>query len=255
MFEMNKMKFWLFIVIILIFIFGGYYLMDYTLSTDVKKNQEETKQLFTTTSDYRLDKTKEYIYFTDIDYPIEGEDMNYQTININLKNLEYLQDRLNKEEDEYDKTVVFLKDTETNETSEEIDMTFSNSEGIYGFSYRSYDVIMYDEYISIVYKDYTYDIENLNIPVGYGSYVINKNETKEVYEDEILKMYEFTLDEIKEIVLEKVNASAYQDSSINVSKTVDDFDYMLYINNIGSLEVTYLISSTKGEYYDKIVLN
>ena len=90
----NQVKVYIFVIIILIFIFGGFYLMKKSehLKNEVNQTVTEIKS-----TDIRTDPTKEYIYYTNVNV-VEGElDIEYKDININFEDKEGIQNILNKE--------------------------------------------------------------------------------------------------------------------------------------------------------------
>ncbi|MFI3260408.1 MAG: hypothetical protein R3Y13_01680 [bacterium] len=249
MFEGNKIGFILFTIVILIFIIGGYFLTDYVVSTDFSVPEE--KEVVTQITDNRIDKTKDYIYFTDVVYPISGEHMKFQTVNININGLEYIATNLNSSDENFKSTIKYYTDVDMSD----VDMTFSNADEVYSLSYREYVVTEYSDYVTLYYQDYDYNIENLNIPTDIYSYTIDTSTAKIMDEDDLLDKYDVSLEEVTDMVFESVSASAYNNSSINVSETFSEFKYILYINKIGSLEIIYLVDCSSGNYYDKLVVS
>lgn len=248
MFDRGKISFILFSLVILFFTVGGYFLMEYALDYEYEEKEEE---IITEISDYRLDKTKDYVYFTNIEYPITGSLISTQDIVINLSGFEYLSEILNDSEDEYADLVTYESSYEF--SSE--DVLFSNEEGIYSITYREYTVVEYDKYISIIISDYEYDIVNLTNLISIEVYVIDKTNKVLLNEDEILDMYETNVEDIKTNVKEVLDAKVYSGEEINVDDTIDNFEYILYPNKVGSLEVLYTVLSTNNNYYDKLVIN
>lgn len=247
----NKIGFTFFILVLLLFIFGGYFTTVYVLNTDFGSSDDDTESVVELV-DNRIDKTKDYIYFENLEYPIDGSLMKFQDIVINLSGFSSLESSLNSSEVEFKDSIVYTSEVDL---SDDADLTFANDEGIYGFSYREYTVISYDDYVSLILQDYTYNIIDLNEPVKIECYIFDKKENILLNEDDILNMFETNMDDILESLEEVLNANSYADSSISVDDTLDNLDYVIYINKVGSLELIYLVNSTKGNYYDKLVIS
>ena len=93
----NQIKVYFFIFVILVFIFGGFYLMK---KSEKLKNVVDKKVTEVKDTDIRLDKTKDYIYYSDVNV-VEGElDIEYKNININFEDKEGVAAIVNKENEE-----------------------------------------------------------------------------------------------------------------------------------------------------------
>lgn len=248
MFDSGKISFISFIIIVILFVVGGYFLMDFALSYDYSLNEKEN---ITEITDYRLDKTKDYIYFTNIEYPITGSLFSTQVLNINIIGFEDLSNTLNESESEYYTEIIYEKDLDLSEEEE----LFTNKEGIYSIIYREYSVIEYSNYITIIINDYEYNIKDLNNLINLEVYIIDKLTNKLVEEDEILEVYEANIEEIKNSVKEVLEVKEYSDNNILITSTMDNFEYLIYPNKVGLLEIMYKVTSTNNDYYAKLVID
>ena len=90
----NQIKVYFFIFVILVFIFGGFYLMK---KSEKLKNVVDKKVTEVKDTDIRFDKTKDYIYYSDVNV-VEGElDIEYKNININFEDKDGVAAIVNKE--------------------------------------------------------------------------------------------------------------------------------------------------------------
>lgn len=248
-YERGKFSFYIFLFILLAIIVGGYIFMQYTINnpkmkTDNKKEKIENK-------DMRILKNKEYIYFDNIKLIIESEEIYYKNIVINLEAGKDISEVLNNELKAMKEDIKYIKD---NPVSEEIE---KNKEGIYSLTYPEYEVYQFDNYLSLLIKKYDYNVVTGYSGINIKSYNFDKHTGKIIEEDELLKIFELTLEGIKDKVKEKLNVYQVIEDGVElvkVAETMNNLDYGIYINKIGELEISYLVKSTKLDYYDKIVL-
>lgn len=249
MFDRSKFGFISFLVVVLLFIVGGYFLTDYLVNGDFTFGTNSLDNVVELV-DYRIDKTMDYIYFEEREYPISSLWMKYQTITINITGHQELEDELNDSEAILSSSVTYV--TDEDESNESL---LFNEEGIYSLEYREYDLINYGDYITLISYDYKYDISNVVTPLKLGVYTFDKTTNELLSEEDILNLYDITIEEVKEEVKSVISTKSYADSTIKVSDTMNDFTYIIYINKIGNLEVMYLLNSTSGYSYDTLVIN
>lgn len=248
MFDKNKLSFILFTIVLLTFIIGGYFLTNYVLKTDFSVEESET---ITTLTDSRIDKTKDYVYYENVVNPIESAFYSFSDVVINFSGFTYLEKSLNSEVLDYSLSIVYEFEYENEITNS----VTQNDEGIYSLSYREYLTVEYGNYITLIAEDYDYDIENLSSAIGVQSYTFDKTSGTLVLTSELLDMYDLDIDEIIDTVSDVVSTKSYTNTSIKVSETMEDFEYILYINKVGSLEIMYLVACTNNNYYDTLVLS
>lgn len=249
MLEKSKVGFILFIIFVIIFVIGGYFLTTYFIDSNIHiKYDKEIKEI--EKEDFRIDKTKDYIYFEDRNYPISNLYMKYQNIFINISNYKYLEEELNNSEKKLAEQIVYVSEgIEINEGAP------INQENIFSLKYREYETIEYKEYLSLISFDFKYDINNLITPLSFEIYTFNKENNKLVSEEDLLNKFNISINTVTDKVKETVEAKAYVDDKINVDETMNNLDYVLYINKVGELEIMYLLISTSASTYDTLVIN
>ena len=239
----NKIKVYLFILIILVFIFGGFYLMKKSeaLKNEVNQTVSEEKD-----TDIRTDKTKEYIYFTNLNV-IESElDIEYKDIVINFEDKENIQNIIN---------------TENKEFSESIKYDESNEKAIYNHlvsaKFNKFDVVYFSNYISIIKKTYNFDYEKLITFIESKAYVFDKKTGKLYNNDELLSIFNINKDDIKGVITTYLNdQNLITDNPINVDETINNIsNYELYVDKLGRLVVTILVKAEQSNYNEVIVLS
>ncbi len=240
----NKIKVYFFVFIILLFIFGGFYLMK---KSEKLKNVVDKKVTEIKDTDIRLDKTKDYIYFSDVNV-IEGElDIEYKNININFEDKDGIAAVINKENEEMSKTPVY------DETIEE-----ANYNHLISAKFAKYEMIYYADYISLVVNKYSFDYKTIITTLGSDVYVFDKTSGKLYNNDELLSKYNVNKDDIKVKVETYLNDKnlVSNENIIDVTQTIDNITkYNLYVDKLGRLVISVLVKAEKSDYNDTIVLS
>lgn len=239
----NQIKVYIFIIIVLVFIFGGFYLMKKSESLKNEVNQTISEEKDT---DIRIDETKEYIYFTNLNV-IESElDIEYKDIVINFEDKENIQNEINIENKEFSESVKYDE---------------SNEKAIYNHlvsaKFNKFDIFYYSNYISIVKNTYSFDYENLVTFIQSKAYVFDKKTGKLYNNDELLSIFNINKDDIKGVITTYLNdQNLITDNPINVDETINNIsNYELYVDNLGRLVVTILVKAEQSNYNDVIVLS
>lgn len=241
----NKLKAYLFFIVLLIFIVGGFILMknsNFKPSDNkiIELNKDDHK-------DIRKDNTKDYIYFTDKETISSELDIEFKSIHINFDDSNNIEDTLNNESLELKKTLVYDEE---------------NEEAIYNHlvsaNYMLYQTYNYDNYISLIVDYYSYDLENLISYVSTKTYVFDKMTGKLLSEEDLLKAYNLT----KEDVLNKVKTHildedvAKEGEELDADATIESITSLnLFVDKIGRLSMSILVKSDQKDYNEIIVLN
>ena len=249
----NKVGVFFLIIVLLTFIIGGYFLMDYMVnnpSKEVKANIKEVKK------DVRINNKKDYIYFENSTEIID--EIYKADLVLNIKGLESENSKLKSELDILSNSLVKV----TNEPIPE-DITCEND--LYSFSYRSYDTFEYDKYISVVIIDYDYNCVNGSVPKNIKSYVINKDEGILVDNDKLYTLFNITDDKIIEKINKRLTDTQVIESDqgiIDVNATINNVKSGAYgvnkalnISKNGKLSINFIVNSNKINYNDSIELN
>ena len=212
-----------------------------SLKNEVNQTISEEKD-----TDIRIDETKEYIYFTNLNV-IESElDIEYKDIVINFEDKENIQNEIN---------------TENKEFSESVKYDESNEKAIYNHlvsaKFNKFDIFYYSNYISIVKNTYSFDYENLVTFIQSKAYVFDKKTRKLYNNDELLSIFNINKDDIKGVITTYLNdQNLITDNPINVDETINNIsNYELYVDKLGRLVVTILVKAEQSNYNDVIVLS
>lgn len=240
----NQIKVYFFIFVILVFIFGGFYLMK---KSEKFKNVVDKKVTEVKDTDIRLDKTKDYIYYSDVNV-VEGElDIEYKNININFEDKEGVAAIVNKENEEMSKSPVY------DETNEE-----ANYNHLISAKFAKYEIIHYVDYITLVVNKYSFDYKTIITTLGSDVYVFDKTSGKLYNNDELLSKFSINKDDINEKVKTYLNDKnlVSEENKIDVEKTIsNNTKYNLYVDKLGRLVISILVKAEKSDYNDIIVLS
>lgn len=240
----NQIKVYFFIFVILVFIFGGFYLMK---KSEKLKNVVDKKVTEVKDTDIRLDKTKDYIYYSDVNV-VEGElDIEYKNININFEDKEGVATIVNKENEEMSKSPVY------DETNEE-----ANYNHLISAKFAKYEIIHYVDYITLVVNKYSFDYKTIITTLGSDVYVFDKTTGKLYNNDELLSKFSINKDDINEKVKTYLNDKnlVSEENKIDVEQTIsNNTKYNLYVDKLGRLVITILVKAEKSDYNDIIVLS
>lgn len=240
----NQIKVYFFIFVILVFIFGGFYLMK---KSEKLKNVVDKKVTEVKDTDIRFDKTKDYIYYSDVNV-VEGElDIEYKNININFEDKEGVAAIVNKENEEMSKSPVY------DETNEE-----ANYNHLISAKFAKYEIIHYVDYITLVVNKYSFDYKTIITTLGSDVYVFDKTTGKLYNNDELLSKFSINKDDINEKVKTYLNDKnlVSEENKIDVEQTIsNNTKYNLYVDKLGRLVISILVKAEKSDYNDIIVLS
>ena len=240
----NQIKVYFFIFVILVFIFGGFYLMK---KSEKLKNVVDKKVTEVKDTDIRFDKTKDYIYYSDVNV-VEGElDIEYKNININFEDKDGVAAIVNKENEEMSKSLVY------DETNEE-----ANYNHLISAKFAKYEIIHYVDYITLVVNKYSFDYKTIITTLGSDVYVFDKKTGKLYNNDELLSKFSINKEDINEKVKTYLNDKnlVSEENKIDVEKTIsNNTKYNLYVDKLGRLVISILVKAEKSDYNDIIVLS
>ena len=249
----NKIGVIFLIIVLLLFIVGGYFFMEYMLKTPDKTKSARKDQEIT---DIRINKKKDYIYFENTTEIIN--DIFKQDVIFNIKGLENYNNTLHNELEELSKNEVKV-------TNEEIPEGITCENDLYSFTYRDYDLIEYGDYKSLIIKDYDYTCVNSSIPKNVKSYVIDIKNGNIISNDELLKKYNVSEESIIEQVKKRLEDTQILDEDvqiIDIDGTLNEvksgsygINKALSVSKNGKLMINFIVKSNKINYNDSIELN
>ena len=231
-----------FILILLTFIVGGFILMQKSSQKLNEKTDNEVEEK-EEVKDIRLDSTKEYIYYSDAE-EIEHElDIIYKKVNLNFKDFNNIASTLNNE----NKTMKELLKYDDIEQDKIIEA-----------KYKVYNTYYFEDYISLVVDYFTYDVENLISYLSSKVYVFNKNTGALISDEELLKAYELTKDDIISKVKKHLENEdvGKKEEDLDIDLTLKGLDDLkIYVDKIGRLSLSILVKSDQKDYNEVILLS
>lgn len=245
--EHNGLKFGIFGVIVLVIIIGGFILMR--KSFNIGKNKTvETSQKETNRKDIRLDKDKDYIYFTDYEEYEEKLDITFNKIHINFKDSNNIAKLLNDENASF-KAGIKKENDEDDAPYDKLSYA----------KYSKYEVYTYGDYVSLLVKYYTYTTDNFISFTSSKAYVFNLNDGSLVTNEELMQKYNVTAENINAKISEFVTGQNLLKEGENLdaaaSVSANSGNLVLYVDKIGKLNASILVKSDKKDYNDSVILN
>lgn len=252
----------IFVLFLVVLAVGGYFGV-YFLTKDTKK--VVTKQEIVSKSeesDWRIDKSQDYIYFTNIEKKNTEREIIYQDVvfNFNSDDAKEVSAKLNASMDELKSSFELISEQDL--TEEEQNNIIYKESDVYRALYHDYTRYFYKDYASLVSHNYQYDCTKGVIITGIESYVFNIKNGKLLAKDEILKLYDKNIEDVKIAIKEKLDQEqeiVEEVPQIDIVSTLnlldDENNYALYINKGGYLMVDYLVKNVQEDYNDVIILN
>lgn len=245
----------IFIIILLLFSIGGYFLMNYMLDDFSKKSDDDNG--ITELKEIRIDAQKDYIYYENSVDILHEEHITSQDVIINIKGFENINSALSKELDEMDNNRVTI-DANTAAVC-------SNESNLYSFPYREYTDTTFGNYISLVINDFTYNCETGSRIDNIKGYVIDKSSGDIIKENVLLDEFNITEDGVISQIRKRLEDTQVLDGDtqvIDIEGTISDIkngEYgvvkSLSISKTGNLVINFIVKSNKINYNDSIELN
>lgn len=239
----NKLGFWTFFLLVLFLAVGGYFFTNYAVNLKNDSNKDK-KELVV---NHKIDKDKDYIYFINGETISEGAEIFYQDVVINLDTQTHITEALEKENKIYKNNIKYLSDVELL-SSELVNYNFDN---LYALTFRNYKVYEYSDYVSLVIDTHNYSCFDLNTFISTKSYIFNVKDGSLLSNEELLKKYNLSMENILEKVRNKLNETQKlvdEVELINIEDTINNLNYSLFINEYGKLNISFLVKTTQVDY-------
>ena len=232
--EKNYLSVTMFVLIIFVLLLGGNYLIR-------NKGQKPTTKIV----DIRMDNSKDYVYFTDIQTVSEDLDLVYNTIHLNLesKDAKELENLLNEEMIKAKKSIKTLDEVVIDK--KDIAYELGDNNKIYEADYLKYDILESDNYITVGTIKGHINITNDEDNNTLKYYTFSKKDGHIMSLDEIKSAGKITNNSI-----EKVKENYLKDKENTTIKT-----YELYIDKYGNTIMNLLVNSGDITYNDTVKIN
>lgn len=247
----------IFILILLLFVVGGYFFMDYMLNDFSRESNDDG---ITEIKEIRIDDTKDYIYYENTEDILHEEHIEKADVIINIKGFESINEELAAELATYANEQVTIDDATIPEGS-----VCVNEANLYSFPYREYEDTTFGDYISLVINDFTYNCINGSRIENIKGYVIDRNTGQAISESELLERFEISEEDIIAQIRERLNDTQVLDEGeqvIDIDGTIADIENGEYgtvkslsISKTGELVINFIVKSNRINYNDSIELN
>lgn len=253
--EIVKNKF----MAILFFSFVGFLVIGgYVLTKQIKPtSKKDTGFSKLEEKEFKIDKTKDYIYFENKETVNDEPDITYMEPVINIKSAEVINNTLKNENNTLRKTVTYLKGQTLDESKE---IMFPEVE-IYQAQARDYEVYQTNKYATLVINSYNFDCYEGVLINGLKSYIVSIEKGKLLSNEEIHTTFNITDDTIKSLVNDHLLNNQTIDNGVEVinieatlSNLFNDGNYAFYIDN-NELYFSFIVKSNLIDYNENIKVN
>lgn len=244
-----------FLVLILFIGIGGYI---YTFNSDKHKEISNESKI---TDEYKKDKEKDYIYYTNEITVSEKLNIVYKNPVINLDNSlsDAIYNEISAENDKYYNEIKKISQT-SNDTGKEIAF---DTDDIYSATIRDYENFEYENYVTLVVTDSLYDcFSGVHDYPMIKSYIFDVEKNERISNIDILEKYGITLSEVKDKIRTKLQEDQTVDGEVEVIKideTIDnlsnDNTYGIYIDDTGNLFIKYVVKSNQINYNESMLIS
>lgn len=239
----NKLGLTFFILVIVFLLVGGFIYTNHILNP-TNKNEESKKEV-----NYKIDKDNPYIYYKNEEVISESAEIYYKDVVINLNTQQDLNSILDSENERYKSNIKYLSDASLLSD----DLINYKNDNLYMLTYREYENYEYENYVSLVLNDFNYSCFDNSTFIGTKSYIFDTSNGKQLTEDEILALYDVSMEEIKNkirnVLDEKQTTNEEGNPLLKIDETLNEFtQYALYINEYGRLYITYLVKTSDVDY-------
>ena len=242
----------LFFAFVIALIIGGYI---YVKNLDSSKENKEKQKVENKNIDYRINKDKDYIYFESEEIISLDPELTYSDAYINLEGAEIINSTLKSEMDSIRKSVTKLNETNLDESKT---LLYEETE-VYSAIERNYITYKSKEYYTLLINDIDFNCYTDFLTKSLKSYIIDIKKGSILTNEEILKKYNLTEEDVKQRVSLRIDDTQSMNNNIlviNKEETLNTlFDnYALYIDG-NDLYITYIVKSNFVNYNDSVKLN
>ncbi len=217
-----------------------------------KSNHSEADEVEIVDSEkIKLDKEKDFVYYTLEEKVSDNLDFVYKKANINIKGSDA--QKVNEELDKlYEEALKSVKKSNDSNICE-------NESDIY--SANVIDYILYkEEYISLLVEENSYTCtEDIQEPNHVYAYVFDARNGDLISSNELLEKYNLTYTQVLEKLEQHLKAQYENNTDIQINKTLNELkeneNYILYISDNKKLVMKYIVKTTSVDYNDVIELN
>ena len=232
----SKLTFFIFILVIIGLIVLGYFLI---------KKPDISKKILDDTETLEIDKTKNIVYYDNIDVISSEAQLEYKDIHINLnsddaKELEAkLNNNMNKIRGKYTK----LEDNSNQEIINEAD-------GIAQAQIIDYNTFNSTNYVTIEVNEYEFLASAMSFDNKLTYYCLDKRNGKLLTNQIIMKQENLSADTIRTKIYDHIK----DNNEIDIDVTMNN-PYTLYYNEYGKVKANIIVKIGDINYNDNVEIN
>ena len=253
----NILGFALFFFCIALLVLGGSVLIFLNYKEQKKTITTNSQNETIVTDKKKVDKNKDFIYYTDEEVISESLSLTSKIPVINLDSEDAK--NVSNEVKEYAKSIKnTLKKNTENKTC-----TYENQEGILETSYLDYGVYEYQEYSTLFIRESKYSCEEgFSSSYNVKAYTFDKTTGKRITKEELLAKYDTTLTQVLERIrknLEESQTIVDDVETIKIEETIgnlkENSTFAIYMDEFGDLVMNYVVKTNSVDYNDSITIN
>lgn len=232
----SKLTFFIFILVIIGLIVLGYFLI---------KKPDISEKILDDTETLEIDKTKNIVYYDNVDVISSEAQLEYKDIHINLnsddaKELEAkLNNNMNKIRGKYTK----LEDNSNQEIINEAD-------GIAQAQIIDYNTFNSTNYVTIEVNEYEFLASAMNFDNKLTYYCLDKRNGKLLTNQIIMKQENLSADTIRTKIYDHIK----DNNEIDIDVTMNN-PYTLYYNEYGKVKANIIVKIGDINYNDNVEIN
>ena len=232
----SKLTFFIFILVIIGLIVLGYFLI---------KKPDISEKILDDTETLEIDKTKNIVYYDNIDVISSEAQLEYKDIHINLnsddaKELEAkLNNNMNKIRGKYTK----LEDNSNQEIINEAD-------GIAQAQIIDYNTFNSTNYVTIEVNEYEFLASAMSFDNKLTYYCLDKRNVKLLTNQIIMKQENLSADTIRTKIYDHIK----DNNEIDIDVTMNN-PYTLYYNEYGKVKANIIVKIGDINYNDNVEIN
>ena len=259
-FERGKFGFFVFFLIVIFLGVVGFYYVTLDKSNKDNKNKNEVKEI---SNEYKLDKSKPFIYVEEESMLAHDVVYSKATINLNSGVAQEINTLLTTELETIKKDVLLLSKTEIPEGKEIV----HSHDDIYKAAIRDFEVYLYDKYATLVIYDYYHYCTDEYGAKNMRAYTFNVETGKLLSSEDVLNVYGKSLESIKEKIQthltrelsELVTSDPALVNFIEISNSLSNLTYnkslIYYIDVKGKLNASFVVITAENDYNDNVIFD
>lgn len=242
-----------FVVFVIALIVGGFFLTRYLTS-----EKEHIKVLKNEVDKYKLDASKDLVYYENETIVSAEPDIVHKDIVINLKEASTINEILKEEmESSVRNSVKKISESEIDPNRE----LLFNEEDIFSAKERNYSVYESLNYLSVLVTDSDFSCYTGSSIVKEHAYTFSLSTGKRLSNETLIGFANLSIDDIKNKIrtkLEQDQQDFAEGIFINIDDTINSInvnDAVIYTNKLGKVVITIVVKTNEDSYNDTIELN